>query len=147
MQNNEELVLEKKAIKRDNNPFTLKGTLSRGGLLITLLFIFFLILIFFGLAYVIYKYSQDLIIAGYIVKALQIICTIISLYLILIAYIKRLYDIINNKRKSIFYGVSFFIAQNAIANIHFLKFLTPIIGFLVLFALLFIPGQKNQSNA
>lgn len=142
---NKELANEEKFnhIKRDNNPFTFKGSLGRGGYLLTLIGIAFFLLISFMLAYFIFRYSQNEIIAEKIVKTIQFTCYATIFYVMALANMKRLYDIIENKRKAIFYILSFIIVINTIRFIPIITYIIKPLNILLLILLLFIPNRRT----
>ena len=144
MTNNEDLVNKKESLANahDNNPFTFKGSLSRGGLLLTMGGIFISFLIFIVFASLIAYLTQDEYTYKPIISILGLIYALFTTVILIIAYMKRLHDIINNKRKAIFYILAFDIAQLAISFIPGLKYLVPLSGIILLSALLFIPGKK-----
>lgn len=136
--------MEAMEIKKGKNPFIFDGGIGRITLLKTIISAFTISLLVFILCVL---YAQDA--SQLIIRTRLLPCIIIFLlfttYVLAIAYIKRLYHIIADKRKAVFYIVSLYIAIPALAFIQnpITAFLSKVLPWLAFIALLTIPGKNK----
>ncbi len=126
-------------VKRGKNPFIVDGALGRMGFLktlgvICLIYVIFMIAII-PLHDIIPITKRDLV-----MDIMAMVLGLSFLYVILISYMKRLYDITYDKGKSIFYVIAFAIFCFLVSNfIPKLSFLRPCLQIAMLTICLFLP--------
>jgi len=126
-------------IKRGKNPLIVDGSLSRIGFFKTFLFICIAFVIFM-IAIIPIHFAIPIAKRDIVVNIIALIFASSLLYIMIIASMKRLYDITYNKGKSIFYIIAFIIFCFLIANfIPELNMLRILLSIVMLAIFLFLP--------
>ena len=127
-------------IKESFNIFKLDGALSRSGL-----FILFTITLAIGIVTFFLFYSLSPILNMQIHKTIYLILVVayslFMLYIYIIGYIKRLYDIIGDKKKAIFYTTVLFIALSAASFIPIINYIGAVVSLCMIGLLFFKKGK------
>lgn len=130
--------------KTEKNMFKFDGPIGRKEFIVTYAYLFFYSFIFicvyifaFDSAY--YTIGIKPFLALFIV--IFLLYLIIATYISAINYIKRIYDLINDKRKSVFYTVAIFVGLTAMSFIPILNIIGIILSIIILFILLTRKGQ------
>lgn len=139
--------MKKITVKRNANPFTFNGGIGRVTFIISLvvLFLIYFTLIGGGIFLInILDLSADKDLS--ILKFYTIICSVIFFYTVILCYMKRLYDIISDKRKSVFYTISLYILLICLEFLpgNLTSILSKVIAATVIISFLLIPGKSND---
>jgi len=128
-------------LPKSRNIFKFDGAIGRISLLITFLVLCLCAILFFIIGFIIYNNTTkkvfDMIILPY-----GIICLGTLFYITALSYIKRLFDILCDKRKAVFIIISLYIACTSMAFIPGFTIIGQIIASLALLTLLLIPGNS-----
>ncbi|MGN0030879.1 MAG: hypothetical protein ACI37Q_02870 [Candidatus Gastranaerophilaceae bacterium] len=135
----EEVQAETK-IKASRNILIYDRPVGRLGFILTLLALFVMAVIFaagFTLVYSFLSIEEDLP----IIIGLLVLIFIVFLYLSVINISKRLYDIIGDKAKALFYAIAFFLINLLCGFIPVLKYIEWVFAIVVWIILVVKPGK------
>ncbi len=140
----EAVEMETIEIKKGKNPFILDGGIGRISLIVTLSIVFITAFTLFTTG-AIYAQGVSEVIVRTKVLPCFLVLTLFFSYIIAVTYIKRLYHIILDKRKAVFYVVSVYIgiAALALTPLTLAKILGNILPIIILIGLASIPGKAK----
>lgn len=131
-------------IKKGKNPFIFDGGIGRITMLVTILIIF---TIAFGIFMAGALYAQEVseLFLRTRILPCALVFSLVLTYIMAVTYIKRLYHIIADKRKAVFYIVALYIGITALAltPVTLAKILGNLIQFASLIALVALPGKSK----
>ena len=135
-------------IKAGRNIFKLDGPIGRKRFILTyIMLVFYTVLFFIAVGYI-YQLFEETFMLKIVARIILILYVLTFFYTIALNYIKRIYDIIKNKEKAIFYTIALLIFNVTTAVIPPLKIVGAIISTIIFAFLLFKKGQlvQPQSN-
>ncbi len=138
------VVMETVEIKKGKNPFIFDGGIGRISLIVTLAIIFVAAFIIFT-AGAIYAQGVSEVIVRTKVLPCFLVLTLFFSYIIAVTYIKRLYHIILDKHKAVFYVVATYIGITALAltPLTLTRILGNILPIIILIGLAAVPGKAK----
>lgn len=135
-------------IQAGKNIFKLDGPIGRKRFILTyIMLVFYTVLFFIAVGYI-YQLFEETFMLKVVARIILILYVLTFFYTIALNYIKRIYDIIKNKEKAIFYTIALLIFNVTTSIIPPLKIVGAIISTIIFAFLLFKKGQlvQPQSN-
>lgn len=131
-------------IKKGKNPFILDGGIGRKSLIVTIAIIFITGFILFTAVAIYAQGVSEVVVRTKILPCLLVLTLFFS-YIIAVTYIKRLYHILADKRKAVFYIVSAYIGITALVftPLTLTRILGNIIPVIILIGLASTPGKAK----
>jgi hypothetical protein len=137
----EEQIIEEKKLKKGINPFWFDGAVGRKYCVFSLLGVVLATFAFVGISFLVY-YKTSIVFFKFFLPIYTIIVTAFLGYFVTILYIKRLYDIIADKRKSVVYVCAYMLAVLILNFTPGINILSTILSFVFITFLLVCPGKS-----